>query len=109
MYGKSINHQITLEELGIIPKQEPQKVVEHINYAFPCGGCVCNHCANSVECWDNCTGEMKFACFTCDECKRYDGKGTDNWRAECRDYKVTDAYAGALRKRLKALKPESEG
>ncbi len=75
-----MNYQITLEELGIIPKQEPQKAVKHINYAFPCG-----------------------------ECRRYDRKGTDNWRAECRDYKTTDAYAKALRKRFKALKPESEG
>ncbi len=103
-----MNHQITLEELGIIPEQKPEKVIEHINYAFPCGGCVCNHCANSVECLDNCTGEMLFACFTCDECRRYDndGKGPDNWREECRDYKVTDAEAVALRKKFKVLKPE---
>ncbi len=103
-----MNHQITLEELGMIPKQEPQEAAKHINYAFPCGGCVCNHCANSAECWDNCTGEMNFPCFTCDECKRYDGKGADNWTAECKNYKITEAYAKALRKRFKALKPESE-
>ncbi|MFQ7535918.1 MAG: hypothetical protein ACLRL6_00305 [Clostridium sp.] len=29
------------------------------DYAFPCGGCMCNHCANSVETIDNCTGEAK--------------------------------------------------
>ncbi len=101
-----MNHQITLEELGIIPKQDPIRVAEHVDYTFFCGGCACNHCANSVECWDNCAGEMEFPCFTCDECKRYGGKGTDNWKTECRDYKVTDAYAKALRKRFKALKPD---
>lgn len=105
-----MNHQITFEELGIIPKHEqPQSIEQHINYASPCGGCICDHCANSAECVDNCTGEMEFNCFTCDECKWYDGKGTDNQRAECRDYKITEVYAKAKRKKFKALKPESEG
>ncbi len=98
-----MNHQITL-----ILNQEPQKTVKHIDYTFACGGCVCNHCANSVECWDICTGEMNFPCFTCDECRRYDGKGTDNWRAECKDYKITEAYANDRRKKFKVLKPERE-
>lgn len=96
-----MNHQITLEGLGIIPKRGPLKAAQHIDYAFPCGGCICNHCANSVECPDMCTGEMDYACFTCDECKWYDGKGTDNQRAECSDYKITEAYA--KRKRFKVL------
>ena len=34
--------------------------------AYHDGDCVCNHCANSVECFDNCTGEADFSCFTCD-------------------------------------------
>lgn len=102
-----MNHQITLEELGIIPRQEQAKSSEpHIDYACPCGGCICNHCANSVECSDMCTGEMDSACFVCDECKWYNGKGADNRRAECRDYKITEAYAKVKRKKFKALKPE---
>ncbi len=107
-----MNHQITLEELGLIPKQEKEQERGYAEpkkqYAFPCGGCVCNHCANSVECWDICTGEMNFSCFTCDECKRYDGKGTDKWRTECKDYKITEAYANDRRKKFKVLRPESE-
>lgn len=95
-----MNHQITLEELGLIPEQEPPKSIEqHINYACPCGGCICNHCANSTE----------FACFICDDCKWYDGKGTDNRRTECKNYKITEAYANAKRKKFKVLKPGSEG
>ena len=40
--------------------------------AFPCGRCLCNHCANNVETIDNCTGEAKEPCFVCDECRWYD-------------------------------------
>lgn len=41
------------------------------DYAFPCAGCLCNHCANNVETIDNCTGEAKEPCFVCDECRWY--------------------------------------
>lgn len=107
-----MNHQITLEELGIIPKTqkdfEQGKTIRE-NYAFPCGGCICNHCANSVECFDRCMGEADFGCFTCDECRWCDGKGTiDNWRSSCGSYKVTDAYNKRIRRKFKAVKPESE-
>ncbi len=108
-----MNHQITLEELGIIPRQEQPSTEEKIDrskYVCFCGGCICNHCANSVECYDCCTGESDFGCFNCDYCKGWDGKnGTDNWRHRCRDYKITEAYANARRKKFKVLKPESEG
>ena len=67
-------HQITLQELGIIPKEPKRKEEVRKQYAFPCGGCVCSHCANNVETPDTCTGEMKEPCFTCDYCKHYDGK-----------------------------------
>lgn len=40
-----------------------------------CAGCACNFCANSVELgplyWT--AGECSFPCFTCDECRYYDG------------------------------------
>ncbi len=104
-----MNHQITLEELGIIPRQEPsrEEKTDRSKYAFSCGGCICPHCANNVECDDNCTGESVFGCFNCDDCKGYDGKNnTDNWKCQCRDYKVTNAHAKAERRRFRALRAE---
>lgn len=80
-----------------------------MNYASPCGGCICSHCANSVECMDECTGEMEFGCFVCDECRNYDGKGTDNWKEQCRCYKITELYAKRVRSKFKAVKPEIGG
>jgi len=110
---KPMNHQITLEELGIIPRQEQPSTEEKIDrsqYGFFCAHCICRHCANNVECEDKCIGEANFGCFTCDECKGWDGKdGTDNWKHKCRDYKVTDAYAKVERKRFRALRAKSEG
>lgn len=106
-----MNHQMTLEEIGLIPKTKEsfgQGNATQKDYAFPCGGCACNHCANSVECFDNCTGEADFGCFTCDECRRYDGKGiVDNYRDSCVKYKVTTIHAKRIRKTFKAVKPES--
>ncbi len=111
-----MSHQITLDELGIIPRQEQPSAEEKIDrskYVFFCALCICRHCANSVECEDNCTGEANFGCFVCDYCKGWDGEnGTDNWKHKCLDYKITDAWAKEERKRFKALKPErseSEG
>lgn len=108
-----MNHQITLEELGIIPKLkedlDQEKAIRR-DYAFICGGCLCNHCANSVECSDRCAGEADFGCFVCDECRGWDGKEIlDNWRESCGQYKVTNSYAERIRKKLKVVKPESEG
>ena len=108
-----MNHQITLEEMGLIPKsgEAPgQDKTIRKNYVFPCGGCICNHCANSVECFERCKGEADFGCFTCDDCKWYDGKEIiDNWRHSCGSYKVTDTYAKTIRRGFKAVKPGSEG
>lgn len=100
-----MSHQITLEELGIIPVQQQEcshDSGDRKEYAIFCGGCICQHCANSVECSDNCTGEAYFGCFTCDDCKGWDGKGTDNWKHECRRYRITNVYAAAVRKRFYA-------
>ena len=72
-------------------------------YAFPCGGCVCSHCANNVETPDTCTGEMKEPCFTCDYCKHYDGKGTDRRLQDCDKYIVTDEHARRLRRHIKII------
>ena len=95
-----MNHQITLEELGVIPNQI---FIDRSIYATPCGGCVCNHCANNVDCMEAVTGEAKFACFNCDDCFNYSGYGRDNWKPECKHYKVTDKRAKDMRKRLKIV------
>lgn len=96
-------HQITLQELGIIPKESERKEKVRKQYAFPCGGCVCSHCANNVETPDTCTGEMKEPCFTCDYCKHYDGKGTDRRLQDCDKYIVTGEHARRLRRHMKII------
>ncbi len=49
-----------------------------------CIGCICEHCANSAECFDHCQGEMDEPCFNCDDCIHWDGKtGREMWRDEC--------------------------
>ena len=76
------------------------------DYAFPCGGCICNHCANSVETTDNCTGEAKEPCFVCDECRWYGGdtKNPDKWKQECDEYIITEEQAKRNRKKFKIVK-----
>lgn len=32
------------------------------DYAFPCGGCICNHCANNLYSEDKTAGEAKIFC-----------------------------------------------
>lgn len=108
----SMNHQITLEELGIIPKSPKQEPVRDVRkyYAYPCGGCICDHCANSVECSDICDGEMEFGCFDCDECKRYDASvtGTDKYKTTCNSFKETGvhmrSYAEKKRRQFHVIK-----
>ncbi len=100
-----MNHQITLEELGIIPSpapETPKKVVS--TAAMPCFDCICNHCANCTECWDNCTGEMDEPCYVCEDCRNYDGKGKDLWRCECDRYKITNMYVVKLRNKFTKVK-----
>lgn len=68
-----MNHQITLEELGLIPslQKKTSATMQKKTSAtiIPCYDCICNHCANCVECADNCTGEMDEPCFVCEDCK----------------------------------------
>ena len=87
----------------IIKKEPKRKEEVRKQYAFPCGGCVCSHCANNVETPDTCTGEMKEPCFTCDYCKHYDGKGTDRRLQDCDKYIVTDEHARRLRRHMKII------
>lgn len=94
-------HQITLQELGYIPKEPEQKSGSQKQYAFPCAGCICNHCANNVETIDLCTGEGDEPCFTCDCCKYFDGIGKDRRLQDCDKYIVTDEHAKRLRRQMK--------
>ncbi len=95
-------HQMTLEEFGMKLTNDlvsEQKRIRRMVYASSCGGCICNHCANNVECMDNCVGEAEFGCFDCDECVHFDGKThVDNWKTECDRYKVTETYVKRLRR-----------
>ena len=98
-----MNHKITLEELGIIPKQ-----IDRSTYACPCGGCICEHCSNNVDCMDKCVGEANFGCFNCDDCYYYSGKGADNWKSACDKYKVTNQYAERVRKKFKIVRNQEK-
>lgn len=100
-----MNHQITLEELGIIPPPAPGTPKKAVSTAvMPCFDCICNHCANCTECWDNCTGEMDEPCYVCEKCKNYDGTGKDMWRCECDRYKITSKYVEKKRRKFKIVK-----
>ncbi len=67
-----------------------------------CYGCKCNTCANSVELgppyWT--PGEGDFLCFTCDECRRYDGNWgkKSQWRPDCERYKIPKKLIEAHRR-----------
>lgn len=58
--------------------------------ATRCYGCKCDTCANSVELpfWYVTIGEASEACFSCDECRHYDGDfgKRDQWRETCPRY-----------------------
>ncbi len=97
-------HQITLEELGMIPPvpESHQKVTSAT--AIPCYDCICNHCTNSTECGDIDTGEADKACYTCENCKYFDGNGKSMWQAECAEYKITNQYAAKRRNQFKIVK-----
>lgn len=56
-----------------------------------CYKCICQFCAYSCE-LDLCyrtLGEIDEYCWTCDECKHYDGNPSKQrmWRTECPNYK----------------------
>ena len=98
--------QITMEDLGLIPK-----TVDRKQYVSPCGGCICQHCINNVDCNDRLEKQEALkadACFNCDDCYNYSGKGTDNWKTECQRYVITNLYAMRLRKHFQVLQAESE-
>ena len=58
--------------------------------ATRCYGCLCDTCANSVELlsWYFTPGETATPCFSCDECRQYDGdrQKPDQWTSTCPRY-----------------------
>ena len=84
-----------------------------------CYDCKCNFCANSVELGPPymTPGEADFPCFTCDECRHYDGdwKKSIQWRPDCERYKkpakktemerlASDQEAERRRRQLRVMK-----
>ena len=76
------------------------------DYAFPCGGCICNHCANNLSSEDKTAGEAKIFCDACEWCRWYDGdtKNPDKWKQECDEYIITEEQAKRNRKKFKIVK-----
>ena len=99
-----MSHQITLEELGMIPPTPELQKTAASTTITPCADCICNHCANCTECGDRCTGEMDEPCYVCEDCLYYDGKGVDMWRCGCDRYKITNRYAEKRRSKFKIVK-----
>lgn len=62
-----------------------------------CHGCKCDHCAKSSELPVRymTQGEADECCFTCDECRHYDGDYNKRslWREECENYIEPKKYA----------------
>lgn len=76
------------------------------DYAFPCAGCLCDHCANNLYSSDQMVGEAKIFCYVCEECRYYDGnlKNKDMRCKQCENYIVTNEHAERLRKKIKVVK-----
>lgn len=78
--------------------------------ATHCYGCLCDTCANSVELlsWYVTIGEAEEGCFSCDECRHYDGDlhKPDQWRDTCPQHieakKAIEARERELKRRAEA-------
>lgn len=99
-------HQITLEELDMIPPVPESHPKVTSTTAIPCYDCICNHCANSTECGDDNTEEMDEPCYVCEDCLYYEGRGKNMWRAECDCFKITNQYAAKRRNKFKIVKEQ---
>lgn len=93
--------QLTLPAIFEEKRQQLQE--ENINYAFPCGGCLCYKCANNVENLNVEIGEQKEACFNCDYCRYYSGEGKNNKKFNCEKFIITDYQAEKERRKLKIV------
>lgn len=83
-----------------------RKFMSRDDYAFPCAGCLCDHCANNLYSSDQMAGEAKIFCYVCEECRYYDGnlKNKDMRCKQCENYIVTNEHAERLRKKIKVVK-----
>ena len=68
-----------------------------------CYECKCNTCANSSELTGSIftPGECDFFCYTCDECKHYDGdwRKRTMFRRDCEKYKEPEKRRQAVEQR----------
>ena len=78
--------------------------------ATHCYGCVCDTCANSVELlsWYVTIGEAAEPCFSCDDCRHYDGdsrkpdQGRDTCPRRIEAKKAIEARAREMERRAQA-------
>lgn len=79
-----------------------------------CYGCKCNLCVRSCELYSGYftpgeIGDVSEVCYTCDECKHFDGdhRKRSMWRGECEGYKeparYIEARAAAMRQRWRVI------
>lgn len=86
------------------PKKDDKTEIPK-SYASPCGGCICNKCANDVNGRGK-PDEMVFPCYNCDNCRWYNGSPNMNYnkRSECESFKITDYHAERNRARIRLLR-----
>lgn len=81
--------------------------------ATHCYGCLCDTCANSVELlsWYMTIGECVEPCFSCDECRHYDGDlhKPDQWHGTCpRHIEAKKAIEARVREMERRAKMEDK-
>ena len=68
-----------------------------------CAGCKCNFCARNCELYVEYVtiGEVSECCFTCDECRNFDGdfNKRNMHRSDCLNYIEPQKYAEAKARR----------
>lgn len=80
-----------------------------------CFGCKCNFCARNCEIYSGYftpgeIADISEVCYTCDECRSYDGdtRKRDMWRGECGEYreaaKHIEARARAMRRQIRVIR-----
>ena len=71
-----------------------------------CAGCMCNFCARSCELYSGyfTPGEVDECCFTCDDCRNYDGdhRKKSMHRFKCPYYIKPQKYAEMENRRAEA-------
>lgn len=84
-----------------------------------CYGCKCNLCVRSCELYSGYftpgeVGDVSEVCYTCDECKYFDGDPHKRsmWRGECDGHRepirYIEARAADMRRRLRVIRGGKE-